>query len=294
MSSTAAGLVGAEHEADGSSTSRPDPLRPLLYDVISNNRETSSSVTLTLAPREAPIRAALPGQFNMLWAWGVGEIPISVSALPESDLLVHTIREVGAVSRKLCAAQPGTVVGVRGPFGNCWPVDQAVGNDVVIVAGGVGLAPVRPVLHAILADRAAFGNVSLVVGARAAKDLLFRAELDDWWRRDDLEVRTIVDEPSADWNGNVGIVTQELRRIAIDPARTIAIACGPEIMMRFVAQHLVDKRMDPDRIAVSMERNMQCGIGQCGHCQLAGGFVCTDGPVFTWRAARPLMEVREL
>lgn len=271
-------------------------LEPCEYTVVGRVRETGSSVTLTLAPARTDrvVAAGQPGQFNMLWAFGVGEVPISLSAIDDSGQLVHTIRAVGPVSRKLCSARTGDTIGVRGPFGSMWPIGAARGHDVIIVGGGIGLAPVRPVIRAILADRSSYGEVTVVVGARKARDLLFRNELDRWWRDRAIRVRTIVDESSADWHGNIGVVTTELRRIGIDPTRTVAIACGPEIMMRYVAENLIDQGVDPDRIAVSMERNMQCGIGQCGHCQIQGCFVCTDGPVFSWRQVEPLMGVREL
>lgn len=271
-------------------------LAPRPHRVVQRVRETRSSVTLSLTPVEAEeaLPPGQPGQFNMVWAPGVGEVPISFSAIDDSGLQVHTIRAVGPVSRKLCAVRPGEVVGLRGPFGSTWPVDAARGRDLIIVGGGIGLAPVRPVIHSVLADRDAFGEVSLIVGARKASDLLFRAELDGWWQRREIRVRTIVDQPSDDWRGNIGVVTKELQRIDFDHERTQVIACGPEIMMKFVAEHLIDRGLAPADIAVSMERNMQCAIGQCGHCQLRGYFICTDGPVFTWPQIQPLMEVREL
>lgn len=271
-------------------------LAPSRHRVGQRVRETRSSVTLTLEPvdTDETLPAGRPGQFNMLWAPGVGEVPISFSAIGDVGRQVHTIRAVGPVSRKLCEARVGDVLGLRGPFGSTWPVDEARGRDLIVVGGGIGLAPVRPVVQAVLAERRAFGEVSLIVGARQSRDLLFRAELDGWWRRRDITVRTIVDQPSADWRGNVGVVTKELQRIEVDPGRTMAIACGPEIMMKFVAEHLIDRGLAPADVAVSMERNMQCAIGQCGHCQLRGYFICTDGPVFTWPQIRPLLEVREL
>lgn len=267
-----------------------------MYTVVARVRETRSSVTLTLEAADSNhvVAPGQPGQFNMLWACGVGEVPISLSAIGADDELVHTVRAVGPVSVKLCAARIGDTIGVRGPFGSSWPVTQALGQDVIIVGGGIGLAPVRPVIHAILANRSAFGQVTLVVGARKARELLFRAELDGWWRERVIAVRTIVDEPTPDWRGNIGVVTKELSRIPIDSDRTAAIACGPEIMMKFVAENLIDSGVSPDRIAISMERNMQCGVGQCGHCQLRGYFTCIDGPVFSWRQIEPLMGVREL
>lgn len=271
-----------------------DPMRPVLYRVVDNVHETDATATLSLQPLEEALRTGTPGQFNMLWSWGVGEVPISSSALPPSELLVHTIRDVGGVSHALCRAEPGAVVGVRGPFGHGWDLGAVGDHAVVLVAGGIGLAPLRPVVHAILAERNRFADVSLVVGARAAGELLFRQELDAWWQERRISVRTIVDRPSLDWHGSVGIVTNELPRVSIDPRRTTAMICGPEIMMRFVATHLVNRGVSAQRIFVSLERNMQCAIEHCGHCQLGGSFVCADGPVLTWEVAQPLLAVPEL
>jgi len=269
-------------------------MRPVLYRVVSTVHETDVTVTMTLEAESEPVPAIAPGQFNMLWSWGVGEAPISASATTGEGVLVHTVRDVGGVTGALCAKERGDVVGIRGPFGRGWDVDSARDGDVVIVAGGIGLAPLRPVVHAALAERSAFRGVSLVVGARSAEELLFRSELDGWWREGAITVRTIVDRGSEDWQGNVGIVTNELPRVPIDPGRTVAMVCGPEVMMRFVALHLVERGVAAERIQVSLERNMQCAIAHCGHCQLAGSFVCTDGPVVTWDVAQPLLEVREL
>lgn len=268
--------------------------RPLPYRVVSNRNETPGTQTLSLEPTGAAQPPIAAGQFNMLWAWGLGEVPISTSSVESPDLLVHTIRDAGAVTHALCSAKPGDVIGVRGPFGRGWDVEGAKGHDVVIVAGGIGMAPLRPAVHAILADRDAFGTVVLIVGARTAADLTFRGELDGWWKGKPIAVRTIVDHHAPGWHGNVGIVTDELHRVEIDPARAVAMVCGPEIMIRFVGAKLANRGIDPTQIAVSLERNMQCGVGRCGHCQLAGIFVCNDGPVVSWEVARPLLEVREL
>jgi anaerobic sulfite reductase subunit B len=194
---------------------RASPMTPILYRVVGSVRETSATVTLTLDPIEEQIPPVSPGQFNMLWTWGAGEVPISVSAVLTDGRLVHTIREVGDVSHALCGKQVGDVVGVRGPFGRGWGLGAARGQDLIIVAGGIGLAPVRPLLNAIRADREAFGEVSLVVGARTSAELLFRSELDEWWQdrgadSPRVNVRTIVDRSSTDWRGSVGIVTNEL------------------------------------------------------------------------------------
>lgn len=270
-----------------------DSASPVLYRVVEKNRETAASVTLTLEAQEAAVAAPAAGQFNMLWVRGLGEVPISTSSIVAPGVLVHTIRDVGPVTHSLCATPRGGIVGVRGPFGRGWDVESAKGHDLVIVAGGIGLAPLRPVVQAVLADRDAFGAVMLVVGARAVAELVFRDELDGWWRDRSIIVRTIVDKPDSTWTGNVGIVTKELDRIDVDPQRATAMVCGPEVMMRFVGARLIDSGMDSGQILVSLERNMQCGMGLCGHCQVGGIFVCRDGPVVTWDVARPLMEVRE-
>ncbi len=280
--------------AEARTREQRSPTTPLLYRVAATERETSESVTLTLEPTADAIGPVAPGQFTMLWTWGIGEVPISASAITGTSGLVHTLRDVGAVSRSICSKQPGDVVGVRGPFGRGWDIDAARGCDVVLVAGGIGLAPLRPVVHAILAERNAFGAVSLVVGARSAADLLFRAELDGWWHGGSISVRTVVDRATRNWHGSVGVVTHELPRVSFDPPRTVAMLCGPEVMMRMVALDLLDRGVPAGHVALSLERNMQCGARLCGHCQLGPHFVCTDGPVVGWDLAEPLLKVREL
>lgn len=272
-----------------------DPMRPAEYRVVTNEPASRDSVTLTLEPVAESLPAGAPGQFTMMWAWGFGEVPISISGLFDDGRIAHTIREVGPVTRELCRSQPGDSIGLRGPFGVGWPMASARGHDVVVVAGGIGLAPMRPVIHTLVGQREDFGDVTLVVGARTVHDLLFRTELDQWWRERSIRVRTIVDEPCSHWtSGSVGIVTHELKRAELDGPNTYGMLCGPEVMIRFVGNHLVDRGLPPARISVSLERNMQCGVGLCGHCQIAGRFVCVDGPVFNWDAARPLLEVHEL
>lgn len=267
---------------------------PQLYRVTATRQETAETRTMVLAPDGPRIEPIAPGQFNMLWTWGAGEVPISVSECTSSGELVHTIRDVGGVTSVLCAKAAGDTVGVRGPFGRGWDLEAAKGRDLVMIAGGIGLAPLRPVIYYVLSHRAQFGEVWLVMGARTPDELLFRAELDSWWHDGVIKVRTTVDRGGPGWEGNVGIVTLELPRVNVDPQRTVAMVCGPEVMMRFVSLNLEERGVTPDRIQVSLERNMQCAIQHCGHCQLAGYFVCTDGPVVTWEAAMPLMEVREL
>lgn len=269
-------------------------LPPVAYRVVANRSETADVVTLSLVPHTTALPAPAPGQFNMLWAPGLGDVPISTSSVLDPGTLVHTVRDVGTVTHSICEVKPGDLLGIRGPFGRGWDLDQARGKDLVLVAGGIGLAPLRPAVHAVLADRAAFGTVYLIVGARDAGQLPFRRELDDWWRQRRITVRTIVDRATTGWRGNVGVVTKELHRVEIDPANAVAMICGPEIMIRIVATQLAAAGIPDQAVQVSLERDMQCGIGRCGHCQLADIFVCRDGPVVGWDVARPLLAVKEL
>jgi NAD(P)H-flavin reductase len=271
-------------------------MHPVPYRVTDRVVENRDSATLVLSPAGDALPPPRPGEFMMMYAFGVGEVAISVSGVPtlEDDAVTHTVRAVGAVSRALHDAQPGTEIGLRGPFGTHWGVDTAVGRDLVIVAGGVGLAPLRPVVLAALTDRDRFGRVTLIAGARSSDDFLFRGELAEWARSGDIDVHVTVDVPVQGWPGEVGFVTEPLRRLAVRPADTIAFLCGPEVMMSNAARELVRKGMALNAIRVSLERNMQCGIGWCGHCQLGPLLLCRDGPVVGYDVAEPLLQVKEL
>jgi NAD(P)H-flavin reductase len=273
------------------------PMLPRLYEVGKVHAETRDTFTLELLPAAgtAPTPGFLPGQFNMLSLFGVGEVAISISGDPERPQpLVHTLRAVGAVTRGLCALQKGDMVGVRGPFGIGWPLAEAAGHDVVLVAGGIGLAPLRPAVYQLLAHRRRYGRVVLLVGARSPQDLLYRRELERWRSRFDLEVTVTVDYAAGDWNGLVGVVPALISRAGFDPSHTVAMTCGPEVMMRFAVRDLERRGVPAERIYLSMERNMKCAIGLCGHCQYGPLFICKDGPVFPYREIAPLFEVREI
>lgn len=269
-------------------------MAPVPYRVRSRVVENADSVTLTLDPMDTVLPLALPGEFMMMHAFGVGEIAISTSGISPDGTLTHTIRAVGAVSAALCATEEGCTIGMRGPFGTSWGLAEAAGRDLVIVAGGVGLAPLRPVLLGALADRDSYGKVVLIAGARSQRDFLYTAEIADWQADSRLETHITVDVPVQGWLGETGFVTEPLRTLKLDPARTTAFLCGPEPMMRFGAQALLAKGMAEPDIRVSLERNMQCGIGWCGHCQLGPLLLCRDGPVVGYDIARPLLEVEEL
>jgi NAD(P)H-flavin reductase len=223
-------------------------------------------------------------------------VAISVSGDPSrtDGTITHTIRSVGAVSAALCAAEPGSALGVRGPFGTTWGLAHAAGRDLVIVAGGVGLAPLRPVVLGALADRDRYGRVVLIAGSRVQRDFLYAAELADWQSDPRLEVHLTVDVPIQGWTGETGFVTEPLRRLTLTPGRTTAFLCGPEAMMRFGAQALISKGLEAENIRVSLERNMQCGVGWCGHCQVGPLLLCRDGPVVGYDVARPLLDVEQL
>lgn len=271
-------------------------MAPVPYRVRTRVVESPDSATLTLAPVDETLRIPQPGEFMMLYAFGVGEAAISVSGDPTvtDGSITHTIRAVGAVSRALHDAGPGTVVGVRGPFGTPWGLDEAAGRDLVMVAGGVGLCPLRPAVLGALAKRARYGKLMLVVGARSRADFVFAAQLEKWAEEPQIEMHLIVDAVTPGWTGEVGMVTAPLSRLELNADRTTAFLCGPEPMLRFGAEALLAKGLAAQHIRVSLERNMQCGVGWCGHCQLGPLLLCRDGPVVGYDVAGPLLRVKEL
>jgi NAD(P)H-flavin reductase len=272
-----------------------DPMLPRPFRVLEVRRETPDTVTLDLEPLDGRPLGFAAGQFTMLQAFGVGEVPISISGDPGAPaVLQHTIRDVGGVTASLVRSGVGDVLGVRGPFGVGWGQGDGAGGDVLVVAGGIGLAPLRPALLGLLADRGKYGRVVLLYGARSPVDLLYPEELAAWADRPDIEVVVTVDQAPAGYGGRVGLVTDPLSRAGLDPSRTMALVCGPEVMMRHVARDLVDLGVAASRVRLSLERNMRCGVGLCGHCQLRELFLCVDGPVLPLDRATPLMSVREL
>ena len=231
----------------------------------------------------------------MLYAFGKGEVPISISGgLGGDEPLVHTVRAVGAVTDALCALAEGEAVGVRGPFGTAWPLADAEGRDVVILAGGLGLPPLRPAIRAVLANRERYGDVSILYGGRTPAELLFTDELERWRARFDVTVEVIVDSAGPDWRGRVGVVTKLIPRAVFDPRNALVMMCGPEVMMRFAVVALREHGVADESIWVSLERSMKCATGHCGHCQLGPLFVCKDGPVVRHDAVANLLKVREL
>jgi NAD(P)H-flavin reductase len=268
-------------------------MTPLRYRVDSRQEDTEDTVTLVLTPVEQAIPVPRPGQFTMVYAFGVGEVPISVSGRAGATGIVHTLRAVGAVTRALHATRPGDVLGVRGPYGVGWFLPAPPGADLVVMAGGIGLAPLRPVIRHTIGHRDRYRRVAVLVGARTPADLLYPDEYEQW-RAAGVEVRVTVDRAGGGWTGHVGVVTTLLDGLALDPATTTAFVCGPEVMMRFAARELVDLGVPAGAVQVSLERNMRCGTALCGHCQLGPLLVCRDGPVVGYDRAAPLMSVKEL
>jgi len=275
---------------------QPAPMLPRPFRVVRMRRDLSDTFTLELADAEEP--GAFPfaaGQFNMLYAFGAGEVAISISGNPATpERLVHTIREVGLVTSALAKLKPGQTLGVRGPFGSAWPVAEAETRDVVVIAGGIGLAPLRPAIYRILANRERYGRFVILYGARTPRDILYRQQLQRWSARLDTFVDVTVDRAAGDWRGNVGVVTKLIDRGGFSPEHTLAMICGPETMIRFAIQALEDRGVPAERIYCSLERNMKCALGFCGHCQFADRFVCRDGPVFRFDTIASIFPVREL
>jgi len=272
-----------------------DPMQPAPWRVRAVRRETEDVVSLDLVPLAGAVPGFAPGQFNMLYAFGIGEVPISLSGDPaDTTRYVHTVRAVGAVSAAIVGAAPGSVLGLRGPFGSAWPVAAAEGHDLLIVAGGLGLAPLRPAIYQVLASSERFGRIAVLYGGRGPAELLFRDELAAWGARADVTVAVTVDHADPSWHGHVGVVPALLDKVGFDPASTVALLCGPEVMLRFTATALCGAGVAAECIHLSMERNMKCAVGLCGHCQFGPDFVCKDGAVLRYDRVAARLAAREI
>jgi len=235
----------------------------------------------------------VPGQFNMLYMPGIGEVAISISSDPkEPEALMHTIRIAGNVTRAIGRLRVGGTLGVRGPYGSSWPVEAAEGKDLIFVGGGIGLAPLRPAIYHVIQNRKKFGKVIILIGARDSGELLFMGEYDTWSQHD-IEVIPTVDRADESWDGRVGVVPMLFYSLRPDARRTIVFTCGPEIMMRFVVYEALARRIPEASIYVSLERNMKCGIGLCGHCQYGPAFLCKEGPVLSYEKIEPFFSVED-
>jgi NAD(P)H-flavin reductase len=277
-------------------TTATDPMRPRPFRIVRSTQNTHDTFTVALEDLETGSGIAFqPGQFNMIYVYGVGEIPISISGDPQDEsAVIHTTRAVGTVTKVMRTMRKGDTLGLRGPYGNPWPVDRVRGRDVVIVAGGIGLAPLRPVLYHCLAHRHEMNKLVLLYGTRSPVDILYRDELEAWRARFDLDVYVTVDRGMEGWRGNVGFVSTLIGKAPFEAGNSTAYLCGPEVMMRVCATELLNRGVPEREVFISMERNMKCGIGFCGHCQLGPVFICKDGPVFPYPRMRDLLSHWEL
>jgi NAD(P)H-flavin reductase len=270
-----------------------DQMTPVPFRVKTVREELTHTFTLELEPPNGDLHFE-PGQFTMVYAFGIGEVPISISSnADDSSTLLQTIRRTGAVTNALGRLRSGDVVGIRGPFGTPWPLREAEGKDLLIIGGGIGLAPLRPAIYHALHNRDRYERVVVLYGTRTPGDVLFEKELERWGARDDVTFLITVDAADRGWHGAVGVVTRLIGRVDFDPSNTTAMVCGPEIMMTVTAERLMEgSAMTPEDIYVTMERNMKCGIGICGHCQLGSKFICTDGAVFPYSEVGQLLQIK--
>ena len=235
-----------------------------------------------------------PGQFNMVYVPGVGEVAISISSDPDDEDLEHTIRIVGRVTRVIEGLRPGAVLGLRGPYGNGWPLQQARFKDILVVTGGLGCAPVSGAIDYMFRRRASFGRITILHGVKKPADLVHKARFEAWRREADVRVLLTTDQPDRAWRDRTGVVTELFEEVEFDPARSVVLMCGPEVMMRYAIRILRARGLADERIYVSLERNMKCAVGWCGHCQLGPEFVCKDGPIFPLRRVARFLEVHGL
>lgn len=272
-------------------------LLPHWAEVVKIIPEAEGVITLQLKFTDPEIQNRYrfePGQFNMLYIPGYGEAAISMSSDLETTngLLVHTIRYIGNVTRAASRLKVGDVVGIRGPFGTFWPLDAIEGMDVVIACGGIGLPPLRGAIHRIIRNREKYGEVILLYGARTPNDLMYPTEYETW-QKADIDMQVTVDRGDESWTGRVGVVPMWFYHFRVDPHKTAVLTCGPEIMMRFVIYEALARRIPSEHIYISLERNMKCGQGACGHCQQGPFFICKDGPVFPFSALENIFNVEE-
>jgi len=284
------------HDVDVLPARGVEPLVPHLATIRRVVWETDDTYTIALdLDPSAAGYTFKPGQFNMLYVFGVGEAAISISSDPAtSAVLTHTIHRVGSVTSSLAGHKRGDVIGLRGPYGSSWPLTPAQGRDVCVVAGGIGLAPLRPLFYSLFRERKRYGRIILLYGARSPLDLLYRVELEEWANRQHVEVIVTVDRSDTSWKGYVGVVTNLFSYIKLDAPSTVAYVCGPETMMKYTVAELERRGVGQGQVYISMERNMKCAVGSCGHCQYGPYFICKDGPVFPLPQVAHLLERKEL
>ncbi len=272
------------------------PHTPLEAEVVERIQESPTIFTLRLRftdPAEHATYRFAPGQFNMLYLYGVGEVPISIVSDPEDvHLFDHTIRAVGRVTQGLSQLEAGDRLGIRGPYGQGWPLDLAEDRDVMIVTGGLGCAPVVSVINYVMRRRDRFHRLVIMQGVKHSDDLIWRNQYAHWSKQPETQVLVAADQGAALWPWHVGHVTDLFDQVKMDFASAVVMMCGPEGMMRVAVEQLLARGMAEDHLFLSMERSMKCAMGLCGHCQYGGKFVCKDGPVFSYAQVKPLFGIR--
>ena len=265
---------------------------PSLSRIERIERETPDTSTYFLGAEGISWRSDYrPGQFVELSVFGIGEAPLCLSQSPtRSAFLEVTVRKTGSVTNRLHAYELGDVVGLRGPFGNWFPVESARGKDLIFVGGGIGLPPLRSLINYVLDHRGDYGKVHVLYGARTPADRVYKNELAAWSKSDQLALIETVDQADESWKGNVGVVTKLLRGMDVDPSRSMAFTCGPPIMLKFVVAELIALKLAEKDIVTTLERYMKCGVGKCGHCCVGHHYICVDGPVYNYEQIRYLPE----
>lgn len=269
-----------------------DPYLPVEAEIVKRTQESANIFTLHLRFIDADhYKKAMfyPGQFNMVYLYGVGEVAISIVSDPDKgEILTHTIRAIGRVTKALQKLQVGDRVGIRGPYGRGWPLERVKGKDIVVVTGGLGCAPSVSIIDYVLARREQYGNLSILQGVKHSDDFIFRKQYALWKKSPRTEIHIAADQAGPKWPWDIGYVTDMIDKIKLKPKNTFAMMCGPEMMMTTAVSVLSNKGIPEDQIYLSMERNMECGFGQCGHCQYGGFFICKDGPVFAYSEIKEL------
>jgi NAD(P)H-flavin reductase len=274
-----------------------DPMVPQFVRISKMVWETEQVFTVYLTPNEemGGRFSFQPGQFNMLYAFGIGEAAISISSSPyKTRTIIHTIHNVGTVTSALSKYKKGSYLGIRGPFGKGWPLEELKEKDICILAGGIGLAPLRSVIYSLIKNRKEYGKITILYGARTPQDMLYRVELEQWSKLDDVLVEVTVDRGDQSWKGNIGFAANLLSYVQFDNKNTVTMVCGPEMMMKYSIEELVEKGIPEENIYLSLERNMKCAVGFCGHCQFGPKFICKDGPVFNYPEIKYLFEKKEI
>jgi NAD(P)H-flavin reductase len=275
-----------------------NPFLPQPAEIVEKRPEAKGIFTFRLRFSSEDMRRSYrfqPGQFNMLYAFGAGDVAITIVSDPaDPEILDHTIRVVGNVTQVLGRLKKGDVVGLRGPFGSAWPLEEVRGKDIIIVTGGLGCAPTLGALHYIVRRRKYYGAIKIIHGIKAPRDLIYQKKFREWERSPNTEVHLTVDKADRGWKHKIGLVTHLLADVTFEPARSVVMMCGPEIMMRFTVKEFLNRGLTTDRIYLAMERNMKCALGFCGHCQFGPHFICKEGPILRYDRVQGIFNLKEV